>query len=94
MRARGTIEHSGSTYKLYESIRIGLPFPDVPGTQTYKQYWAIRSEKRTSGTVDTRIIFDAWAAAGMQLGKHDMQIVATEGYFSKGQSKVSIETPP
>jgi endo-1,4-beta-xylanase len=34
--------------------------------------------------------FRAWQAAGLQLGTHDYQIVATEGYFSSGSATVNV----
>lgn len=40
------------------------------------------------------VIFQAWEAAGMPLGDHYYQVVATEAYNSQGQSSVTVETPP
>lgn len=34
--------------------------------------------------------FAAWTAAGMRLGSHDYQIVATEGYFSAGSADITV----
>ncbi|PSN64716.1 endo-1,4-beta-xylanase I [Corynespora cassiicola Philippines] len=91
-QSRGSIQHAGSTYRLYESTRTNAP--SIDGTRTFQQYWAIRDQHRTSGTVDMGVIFDAWAAAGMSLGSHYYQIVATEAYNSAGRSTVTISTPP
>lgn len=86
------MEHAGSTYNLYESTRVEQP--SIDGTATFQQYWAIRQSHRTSGTVDMGVFFDAWAAAGMPLGDHYYQVVATEAYNSAGQSRVTVESPP
>ncbi|KAH7303466.1 endo-1,4-beta-xylanase I [Stachybotrys elegans] len=90
--SRGTMQLDGATYNLYESTRVNAP--SIDGTQTFQQYWAIRQEHRTSGTVDMSAVFDAWAAANMPLGNHYYQIVATEAYNSRGQAEVTVTTPP
>ncbi|KAI9170717.1 endo-1,4-beta-xylanase I [Paramyrothecium foliicola] len=86
-RAKGSVIVDGATYKLYHNTRVGPP-------STLQQYYAIREDHRTSGTIDTGKMFEAFAAAGMKLGDHDWQIVATEAYYSAGKSYVTISTPP
>ncbi|KAK6851376.1 endo--beta-xylanase i precursor [Apiospora arundinis] len=83
---RGTIDHAGSTYKLCSSRT-------VTWDGTLSHYYAVRRDQRTRGTVDTGVIFAAWAEHGMPLGKHEYQLVATEAYFSTGSSSVVIDTP-
>ena len=34
--------------------------------------------------------FNAWRSAGLNLGTHNYQIVATEGYFSSGSATVTV----
>ncbi|KAM0279717.1 hypothetical protein ACHAQH_004408 [Verticillium albo-atrum] len=89
---RGEIEADGSVYKLYESTRVQQP--SIDGTQTFQQYWAIRENHRTSGTVNTGTFFNAWEAAGMPMGQHNYMILATEAYNSAGKASVTVETPP
>nr|AFG19439.1 endo-beta-1,4-xylanase [Pseudallescheria sp. JSM-2] len=89
---KGTVQTSEGTYNLFQSTRVQQP--SIEGTSTFNQYWAIRTEKRTGGTVDTGIFFDAWEKAGMPLGTHDYMVVATEAYRSAGSSHITVESPP
>jgi len=90
-QSKGTITVDGATYKLYLSTRVNAP--SIDGTRTFNQYWAIRDSQRTSGTINAGTFFSAWASAGMPLGTHYYQILATEAYRSAGQCQVTISTP-
>jgi len=89
---RGSVDYDGSTYQLYEATRVDAP--SINGTQTFQQYFAVRDQHRTSGTVDTGVFFDAWAGANMPLGNHYYMILATEAYQSQGSSQVTITSDP
>ena len=94
-QALGTVESDGGTYEIYRTVREQKP--SIRGTQTFDQFWSVRTERRRTGT-DARITFAnhvaAWREAGLGLGEMDYQVLATEGFGSVGGSVVTIGPPP
>jgi len=88
--AKGSVSIDGGTYELYETTRNNQP--SIEGTKTFKQFWSVRTSKRTSGTISVTEHFKAWDAKGLKLGKLYEVALTVEGYQSSGNAKITSHT--
>lgn len=84
-KLKGTFFMNGSYYDIYENTRINQP--SIQGITTFKQYFSIRRDKQSLGTVNVSEHFVKWEECGMNLGKmHEVSFVV-EGYQNSGSFK-------
>jgi len=87
----GTVSTDGGTYNLYRTQRVNQP--SIIGTATFYQHWSVRTAKRATGSNQT-ITFanhvNAWRNRGWNLGNHNYQVMATEGFQSSGYSNLTV----
>ncbi|KAF2737229.1 glycoside hydrolase family 11 protein [Polyplosphaeria fusca] len=76
--SKGNVTIDGAAYQLFQSTRVNKP--SIIGTTTFNQFWAVRTEPRTKGSLNSGSFFNAWKAAGMNLGQHDYMAFVTEGF--------------
>lgn len=85
--SKGIITIDGDTYNVYETTRINQP--SIKGNTTFKQYWSVRTSKRTSGDVPVSEHFKEWERLGMTMGKMYEVSLVVEGYQSSGRANVT-----
>ena len=86
-QSKGQINVDGGTYDVYVTDRINQP--SIDGNTTFKQYWSVRTSKRTSGTISVSTHFAEWEKMGMETGKLYEAALNVEGYQSSGTANVT-----
>ncbi|MBE6850338.1 MAG: hypothetical protein E7504_01145 [Ruminococcus sp.] len=85
-QSKGTITVDGEVYDIYTSTRVNQP--SIIGNTTFEQYWSVRRNKSTTGTISVNKHFDEWEKKGMKMGKMYEAAFTVEGYQSSGKATV------
>jgi endo-1,4-beta-xylanase len=89
--SHGSVSSDGGTYNLYRVQRVNAP--SIQGTKTFWQNWSVRTSKRPTGSnqvITFQNHVNAWNNKGWNLGNHNYQIMATEGFHSSGSSNLTV----
>jgi hypothetical protein len=89
----GSFQSDGATYNVRRCQRVNQP--SIDGTQTFYQYFSVRNPKKGFGNISGTVTFanhvNFWRTKGLNLGSnHDYQVMATEGYQSRGSSDITV----
>ncbi|HSC67150.1 MAG TPA: glycoside hydrolase family 11 protein, partial [Cellvibrio sp.] len=89
----GSFQSDGATYNVRRCQRVNQP--SIEGnSSTFYQYFSVRNPKKGFGDISGTITFanhaNFWASKGLNLGNHDYQVLATEGYQSSGTSDITV----
>jgi len=82
----GTVKVDGGTYDVYVTMRVEEA--SINGTQTFPQFWSVRKNQRTDGTISVSEHFKLWDDMGMELGKMFEVAFCVEGIGSSGEANV------
>lgn len=86
--SHGLVEIDGGFYEIFESTRVEQP--SILGTQTFQQYWSVRLEGRTEGTISVSEHFRAWEEAGLDMSGNMYEVaLCIEGFRSSGNARVT-----
>ena len=73
-------------YDVYVTDRFNQP--SIIGNTNFKQYWSVRTAKKTKGTIHLNHHFYNWQQMGLKLGKMYEASLTVEGYQSSGDANV------
>jgi len=101
----GTLNVDGSTYNIYRTERINQPSIRCGGAcDNFYQYFSIRSNTRSSGTINVSAHFRRWEElTGVPMGGLHEVMMKVEGYNADNQSsgsasfsqlEVNVVSPP
>ena len=64
---KGEFTVDGANYEIYQNLRVQQP--SITGTQTYPQFFSVRTVARQSGHIDASAHFKKFESLGMRMGK-------------------------
>jgi endo-1,4-beta-xylanase len=89
----GTLQSDGATYEIWQKERIDAP--SILGDHTdFQQYWSIRTKMHCGGIINVGNHFDAWTAAGLQLGTQNYMAMVIEGQVGSGSADITAGVAP
>jgi hypothetical protein len=87
---KGTAMIDGGTYTLYTRNTSGTGGSKCGSTSNWVQFYSVRQTARTCGIISITQHFDAWAAAGMALGKMDQAQILVETGGGSGSVEFAV----
>ncbi len=81
-KSLGSVEIDGGKYDIYETTRVDKP--SIVGDTTFRQFWSVRTRRKTGGTVSVGAHFKAWEKLGLKPGRITEVALCVEGYESSG----------
>lgn len=84
----GTLTSDGSTYQVCTDTRVNQP--SITGTSTFTQYFSVRQQKRSSGTVTMSNHFNFWSRSGFNPNNLNFQVVAVEAFSGTGHATMTV----
>lgn len=84
----GSVTTDGGTYDVYKIAKTGPNIENNNGAFT--QYWSVRTDKKTSGTITIANHFNAWKGLSMPMGSFYEVSMTVEGYQSSGSANVKF----
>jgi len=87
---KGTADIDGGKYTLYTRPTTGTGGSKCSGTTSWAQYYSVRQTARQCGQISVTAHFDAWAAAGMPLGKMDQAQILLEVGGGVGTAEFTV----
>ncbi|EPS34514.1 Endo-1,4-beta-xylanase A [Penicillium oxalicum] len=78
----GQVYSDGGVYDVYSLDYNNVP--EIYGATSFKQYWSVRREHRTTGTVNVANHFNGWKKLGLRPGNPVFQMITLEGFKGEG----------